>query len=148
LCYGIYFVYFSREKNIRNIFSKKINLNLKNEKYGSNEKKKSVRIVLVGGSSECGKQILTTNYFAGKHQKDGFNRELQYPTAYAKFSDVKSGLETDFTLAAELTVHSVVHVKTQSKAKMAFSQDPFFEFFLDVLNTIRNRRLLKVQDQV
>jgi Do/DeqQ family serine protease len=72
---------------------------------------------------------LTTNYFAGKHQKDGFDRELQYPTAYAKFSDVKSGLETDFTLAAELTVHSVVHVKTQSKAKMAFSQDPFFEFF-------------------
>ncbi|HOJ65714.1 MAG TPA: deoxyribonuclease HsdR, partial [Paludibacteraceae bacterium] len=72
---------------------------------------------------------VTTNYFTNKHEKDNFKRELQYPTAYAKFSNVKSGVETDFTLAAELTIHSVVHVKTQSKAKMAFREDPFFEFF-------------------
>ncbi|HEY6915596.1 MAG TPA: deoxyribonuclease HsdR, partial [Paludibacter sp.] len=61
---------------------------------------------------------LTTNYVASK-QSDGFKgQENQIPAAYAKFSKVSSGLETDFTVAAELSVHAVVHVKTKTPVKV------------------------------
>jgi len=59
------------------------------------------------------------------------------PTSFASFSNVNFE-PTDFTFAAEKTVHSVVHVKTKYKIKGqrfgggGFSNpfnDPFFEYF-------------------
>lgn len=42
-------------------------------------------------------------------------------------------METDFTVAAELTVHAVVHVKTKTPMKVqqfgGFQNDPFFDYF-------------------
>lgn len=72
---------------------------------------------------------LITSYFTNKNKNNNFNQNLQVPAAYAKFAEVSSAGETDFTVAAELCVHSVVHVKTKSKAQLSFSPDPFFEFF-------------------
>lgn len=50
----------------------------------------------------------------------------------ARFASAQRAFETDFTVAAELTVHAVVHVKTkaprQSRGGDMFG-DPFFEFF-------------------
>ncbi|HET7732288.1 MAG TPA: trypsin-like peptidase domain-containing protein, partial [Paludibacter sp.] len=77
---------------------------------------------------------LTTNYVASK-QSDGFKgQENQIPAAYAKFSKAASGIETDFTVAAELSVHAVVHVKTKTPVKVqqfggGFPNDPFFDYF-------------------
>lgn len=77
---------------------------------------------------------LTTSYVASK-KSDGFKgQESQIPAAYAKFSKASSGLETDFTVAAELSVHAVVHVKTKTPVKVqqfggGFPNDPFFEYF-------------------
>jgi serine protease Do len=77
---------------------------------------------------------LTTSYVASK-QSDGFKgQENRIPANYAKFSKVPGGLETDFTVAAELSVHAVVHVKTKTPAKVqqfggGFPNDPFFDYF-------------------
>lgn len=59
---------------------------------------------------------------------EGFKNET--PAGYAAFASAASAMETDFTVAAELTVNAVVHVKTKSPApQMAYSRDPFFEYF-------------------
>lgn len=53
-----------------------------------------------------------------------------FPSSYAKFASVAQAGETDFTVAAELSVNAVVHVKTKFKSqKQNFSTDPFFEWF-------------------
>lgn len=53
------------------------------------------------------------------------------PYSYAAFQSAKSGVETDFTLAAERTIHAVVHVKVkvESKQQMGGMGDDFFDFF-------------------
>lgn len=52
-------------------------------------------------------------------------------TNYAKLANIPhSAAETDFTIAAELSVNAVVHVKTTYTAKrQTLPTDPFFEFF-------------------
>jgi len=76
---------------------------------------------------------LATNFIENK-KTDGIGvPEIQLPAAYAKFSSVPSAMETDFTVAAELSVHAVVHVKTKTPVKMqqfgGLPNDPFFEYF-------------------
>ena len=52
------------------------------------------------------------------------------PAAYAKFASIPTAGETDFTVAADLSVGAVVHVKTTIAAQSSsYSSDPFFEFF-------------------
>jgi Do/DeqQ family serine protease len=55
------------------------------------------------------------------------------PVKYASFTKVPSAFETDFTLAAEMSVHAVVHVKVktpvQTQQQFGFPSDPFFEYF-------------------
>lgn len=55
----------------------------------------------------------------------------QIPASYANFKSVSSAGGTDFTVAAELTVNAVVHVKVKSEVMQSrgFSGDPFFEYF-------------------
>ena len=50
----------------------------------------------------------------------------------ARFASAQRAFETDFTVAAELTVHAVVHVKTKAPRQQRGGDmcgDPFFEFF-------------------
>jgi len=56
--------------------------------------------------------------------------DLATPTSFTSLP-VTQAMPTDFTMAAEQSVHSVVHVKTTYKMTQAqnFSGDPFFEFF-------------------
>ncbi len=55
---------------------------------------------------------------------------VNVPVAYAKFAQLPEAGETDFTVAAELSVNAVVHVKTTYPAqRQSYSADPFFEFF-------------------
>jgi Do/DeqQ family serine protease len=55
----------------------------------------------------------------------------QIPASYANFKNVSRAGDTDFTVAAELTVNAVVHVKVKSEVMQSrgFSGDPFFEYF-------------------
>jgi Do/DeqQ family serine protease len=78
--------------------------------------------------------LMTTSYVS-KHQNDDalFQGQSKIPASYAKFSNVGSAMETDFTVAAELSVHAVVHVKTKTPVKVqqfgGFQNDPFFDYF-------------------
>ncbi|GHT17182.1 serine protease [Bacteroidia bacterium] len=55
------------------------------------------------------------------------------PFSFANFQTTRSGIETDFTLAAERTVHAVVHVKVKVQARgmqgMGGMDDFFDQFF-------------------
>lgn len=55
----------------------------------------------------------------------------QIPASYANFKNASRAGDTDFTVAAELTVNAVVHVKVKSEVMQSrgFSGDPFFEYF-------------------
>lgn len=66
------------------------------------------------------------------------------PAAYAKFSAASSALDTDFTVAAELSINAVVHVKTTYAAQRQqyYSNDPLFDFFFG-----RPRQQMEVPQQ-
>lgn len=77
---------------------------------------------------------LSTNYFY--HQST--NKDVvgnfdfsKVPASYANFKNARGVGETDFTIAAELTVNAVVHVKVKSEMQQmqSFGNDPFFEYF-------------------
>ena len=76
---------------------------------------------------------LTTNLVS--HRNDNFyDQGNQLPATYAKFAGASRAMETDFTVAAELSVHAVVHVKTKTPQKVqqfggGFPNDPFFQYF-------------------
>ncbi len=60
---------------------------------------------------------------------DKGNSEKKFPTNYENNSN-RPKLNTDFTVAAEMSVNAVVHIKTKLPgAKIAISEDPFFEYF-------------------
>lgn len=77
--------------------------------------------------------IIVVNSSIDKNQLStrGFRLD-QLPINYAALSSVPRAGETDFTLAAELTVNAVVHVKVKSQVanRGGFrGSDPFFDFF-------------------
>jgi len=75
---------------------------------------------------------LTTNLISHNHEGPDFQNN-QLPVEYAKFAHASNAMETDFTVAAELSVHAVVHVKTKTPIKYQqmddFQNDPFFRYF-------------------
>jgi Do/DeqQ family serine protease len=78
---------------------------------------------------------LTTSLVANK-QHDGFGDDnVSVPATYAKFANASRAMETDFTVAAELSIHAVVHVKTKTPVQQmqmdqfGFPNDPFFQYF-------------------
>ncbi len=77
--------------------------------------------------------IVNNKIDSSKIASTGFGARLdQLPVNYAALSTVPRAGETDFTLAAELTVNAVVHVKvkTQVQTRGGFrGSDPFFDFF-------------------
>ncbi len=75
---------------------------------------------------------LTTNYISSKRSNDFSFQNNEVPARYADFSKVAKAMDTDFTLAAELSIHAVVHVKTKSPMRtqqFGGMSDPFFEYF-------------------
>lgn len=77
---------------------------------------------------------LATNFIEKKQNENtGFEQD-RIPATYAKFASATKGMDTDFTVAAELSVHAVVHVKTKTPIAQrsfggGFQGDPFFEYF-------------------
>ncbi|MFV0472101.1 MAG: Do family serine endopeptidase [Paludibacteraceae bacterium] len=76
---------------------------------------------------------LATNYFVNRNTS-GYDADGASQTAknYARFANATKGVDTDFTVAADLTVHAVVHIKTKGTARQSQSSmfdDPFFEYF-------------------
>ena len=79
---------------------------------------------------------VATNYVVNKVNSpsviDGevFSSE-KVPASYANFRNVGSAGQTDFTVAAELTVNAVVHVKVKSEVQMSQfgGRDQLFEYF-------------------
>ena len=78
---------------------------------------------------------LTTNLISHNHDSS-VSQENNLPVGYARFAHAGNAMETDFTVAAELTVHAVVHVKTKTPMRTqqmeGFSNDPFFQYFFGV----------------
>lgn len=56
---------------------------------------------------------LTTNYISNKQDDDNSFASNKVPASYAKFASATKGIETDFTVAAEISIHAVVHVKVK-----------------------------------
>ena len=80
---------------------------------------------------------LAENLISHQHENTGFQGQgNQLPVGYAKFAHAANAMETDFTVAAELTVHAVVHVTTKSPMKYqqmdGYQNDPFFQYFFGV----------------
>jgi len=77
---------------------------------------------------------LTENLISHQHENSGFQgQNNQLPVGYTKFAHASNAMETDFTVAAELSVHAVVHVTTKTPMKTqqmdGFQNDPFFQYF-------------------
>ena len=76
---------------------------------------------------------LATNLLKNKSNDEIGVKQNQIPAAYTKFSGASSAMETDFTVAAELSVHAVVHVMTKTPMKVqqfgGYPNDPIFEYF-------------------
>jgi len=92
---------------------------------------------------------LTTNLIS--HQKEGANfQSNQLPVGYARFAHAANAMETDFTVAAELTVHAVVHVTTKTPVRSqqmeGFQNDPFFQYFFGVPKQQNQPREMPMQE--
>ncbi|MDD2284422.1 MAG: Do family serine endopeptidase [Paludibacter sp.] len=77
---------------------------------------------------------VATNYVINKNNTEQSQRGFsfdQVPASYANFKNASRAGDTDFTVAAELTVNAVVHVKVKSEVMQSrgFGEDPFFEYF-------------------
>ena len=76
---------------------------------------------------------LTTNYIANRQEDENGFSNPKVPASYARFANASKGIETDFTVAAELSIHAVVHVKVKTPMAQTsyggFGDDPFFEYF-------------------
>ncbi len=89
---------------------------------------KVVALVLIIIGVSIATTAIMVNNITNKKQIS-YQNNYQLPDAYTRFTNATSALETDFTLAAELSVNAVVHVKTKTKVRQSYSMDPFLEFF-------------------
>ncbi|MBO7724080.1 MAG: Do family serine endopeptidase [Paludibacteraceae bacterium] len=92
---------------------------------------RSVLLIVVVTVISVGTTLFTQRYVLrpATSETDKTNNN-EVSSLYARFASVTQAGETDFTVAAELSVNAVVHVKTKVKAqKQSFSSDPFFEWF-------------------
>lgn len=93
---------------------------------------------------------LATNHFTNGNNNNLFaESSSQLPEGYARFASATKGVETDFTVAADLTVHAVVHVKTkgipQQQSVGSMFNDPFFDQFFGPQLQQRGNRQQKQQ---
>ncbi|MDR3326825.1 MAG: Do family serine endopeptidase [Prevotellaceae bacterium] len=92
-------------------------------------------ILIAGAIALCVTTSFVTVMIYKITDKDKFNSETvaNPPAKFASMTGTEIG-QTDFTTAAERTVHSVVHVKTMYKIRNQYQgfSDPFFEHFFGV----------------
>lgn len=93
---------------------------------------------------------LTTNLIV---KNEGANKsdfqQNQIPASYANFSRAANAMETDFTVAAELSIHAVVHVKTKTPMRVqqfGGFNDPFFEYFFGPQQQPRQQQEAPMQE--
>ncbi len=80
---------------------------------------------------------LTANFITKKQSDNNLFQGNQTPVSYAKFASASKAFDTDFTVAAELSIHAVVHVKTKTPVQVqqfgnGFGggfNDEIFEYF-------------------
>ena len=86
----------------------------------------SLIIAITGGASA----LFVEKYF-DEHSALNSSIQLhgQLPVHSTTYSADLAGVEVDFTRAAESSVNSVVHIKTQGEEEQPFANDPFYQFF-------------------
>lgn len=93
---------------------------------------------------------LTTSYFTNNNTTIFSSKESSaIPTAYARFASAPSALDTDFTLAAELTTDAVVHVKTKTPVQIQSRggfNNPLFEYFFGIPQQAPQRQEMPMQE--
>lgn len=86
----------------------------------------SLMIALAGGASALFIEKYIDNHFSLNHPVE---LKGQLPVRFASLSTDLSGVEVDFTRAAESSINSVVHIKTQVEEEQPYANDPFYQFF-------------------
>ena len=89
--------------------------------------RKSIAIFLVAGIGGIAGAYFYSYHLSQEHTVSFKNAELKQPVQFAKFSGGdENGSMVDFTKAAEMTVHAVVHVKTFYNNRSTYNPfDPF-----------------------
>ena len=78
---------------------------------------------------------VATNLLTNSVSKSQVNQSIfegQQTPAYFTGNTNAAAIQTDFTVAAEQSIHAVVHVKTKTPVRVqqfGFQNDPFFEYF-------------------
>lgn len=90
------------------------------------ESVKSFAIALLGGAIAVG----AYEYFKPAPKAYVIeNSSPKNPVRFASFGGVVPEGTTNFTHAAEMSLNSVVHIKTQVQVQQTLSRDPFFDYF-------------------
>ena len=95
-------------------------------------KSKAIAILVAVVVSVSVATSLATNYVSNKHHAGSFDTYSdQTVSPYTKFASATNAMETNFTVAADLSIHAVVHVKTkgQIRQQQQMFNDPLFDFF-------------------
>ena len=109
-------------------------------------------ILLVVGVS-AGTSLGTSYYYKNK-EAVAFTEtgESSMQDIKARFAGASKAFDTDFTVAAEMTVNAVVHIKTKAPRQQSsggdFFSDPFFEFFFGPQQRGQQRREQPKDDQL
>ena len=115
----------------------------------SNVWKTLALVVVVVGLSVATTNVVLNNKSADKNAPIAQQDNFRLPEGYANFTSVSSAMDTDFVLAAELSVNAVVHVKTKTQLQVQqipYSRDPFFEFFFGQPRLRNEQREMPMQE--
>lgn len=107
---------------------------------------KIVTLIVIAIAASVTTTSIMVNSITKKNNAKHTQSTYQIPSSYANFTNVSSAMETDFTLAAELSVNAVVHVKTKTQVKQSmYIRDPFFEFFFGQPRSRNEQREIPMQ---
>lgn len=87
-------------------------------------------VLLIVGVTVATNLIVNRSMNPSGAESNGFTNQ-PIPASYANFRNAARSGDTDFTVAAELTVNAVVHVKVKAEVRPQGFRggDPFFEYF-------------------
>lgn len=92
----------------------------------TSSKFKSIALLVVLIVAVTVATTFATNYFITKQNSDDFaSSASQLRNKYARFANLPNGGDTDFTQAADLTVHAVVNITIKGKQRTMQMQSPF-----------------------
>lgn len=87
-------------------------------------------VLLIVGVTVATNLVVNQVFKPSWSESSGFSNQ-PIPASYANFRNATRSVDTDFTVAAELTVNAVVHVKVKAEVQAQGFRggDPFFEYF-------------------